>query len=87
MTTQSPNTQDISEQQKFRRAKRQKLIDDGRGAYPVAVPRSTSLRELRAAYEVAAEDAPAATEGVTVLAPGEETQHTVSVAGRMIRSV
>ncbi|WKD58154.1 Lysine--tRNA ligase [Corynebacterium capitovis DSM 44611] len=82
MTTQS---QDISEQQKFRRAKRQKLIDDGRGAYPVSVERTSSLKDLRASYVVVAdgeEAAPAA--GVTALSAGEETQDTVTVAGRIM---
>ncbi|QPK83003.1 lysine--tRNA ligase [Corynebacterium qintianiae] len=85
MTTES---QDLSEQQQFRRAKRQKLIDDGRGAYPVAVDRTTSLKDLRAAYAVVADDdsaeAPVPPTGVTVLAPGGETQDTVAVAGRIM---
>ena len=86
MTTQSPDTHDISEQQQFRRAKRQKLIDDGRGAYPARVERTTSLKDLRAAYTVVVEGEgePADAPGVTVLAPGEETQDTVSVTGRVM---
>ena len=82
MTNQS---QDISEQQQFRRAKRQKLIDDGRGAYPVSVDRTTSLKDLRSAYVVVAEDDEhTPPEGVTALGPGEETQDVVSVAGRIM---
>ncbi|SDR69743.1 lysyl-tRNA synthetase, class II [Corynebacterium timonense] len=76
-------TQDLSEQQQFRRAKRQKLIDSGREAYPVVVDRTDALSEIRSRYVVVAEgeDAP---EGVTALAAGEETQDVIAVAGRVM---
>ena len=45
------STQDLSEQQQIRREKRQRLIDEGRDAYPVEVDRTTSLKDLRAKYD------------------------------------
>ncbi|MCF4007196.1 lysine--tRNA ligase [Corynebacterium uropygiale] len=77
--------QDLPEQLRIRRDKRQRLLDEGREPYPVRVPRSTSLAALRALYQVVpeGEDAPEA-EGVTVLRPGEETEEIVSIAGRLI---
>ncbi|WP_290341838.1 lysine--tRNA ligase [Corynebacterium auris] len=76
-------TQDLSEQQQFRRAKRQKLIDSGREAYPVVVDRTDSLSEIRARYAVVAEGE-TAPDGTVALAAGEETQDTVAVAGRVM---
>ena len=64
-------TQDFSEQQQIRREKRQRLIDEGRDAYPVEVDRTTSLKELRAKYD-------------GTLEAGEETQDEVAVAGRIM---
>ena len=78
---QPANGQDLSEQQRIRRAKRQKLIDEGREAYPVEVQRTTSLRDLRAKYQVVPEGEG---DGVTRLEAGQETQDVVSVAGRVM---
>ena len=64
-------TQDLSEQQQIRREKRQRLIDEGRDAYPVEVDRTTSLKDLRAKYD-------------GTLEAGEETQDEVAVAGRIM---
>ena len=64
-------TQDFSEQQQIRREKRQRLIDEGRDAYPVEVDRTTSLKDLRAKYD-------------GTLEPGDETQDVVAVAGRIM---
>lgn len=77
------NTPSISEQSRIRRDKREKLLAEGHEPYPVIVDRTTSLKDLRARYAVVAggEQAP---EGVTVLAPGEETQDEVAVAGRIM---
>ncbi|WP_291314041.1 lysine--tRNA ligase [Corynebacterium sp. UBA2622] len=78
-------TQDLSEQQQYRRAKRQKLIDEGRDAYPAVVDRTDSLTEVRGRYHVAAEgEETAAPEGATVLEAGQETQDVVAVAGRIM---
>ncbi|MDY5784778.1 lysine--tRNA ligase [Corynebacterium sp.] len=78
-------TQDLTEQQQFRRAKRQKLIDSGREAYPVVVDRTDSLTEVRKRYQVLAEGETATpVEGVTVLEAGQETSDEVAVAGRIM---
>ena len=74
-------TQDLSEQQQFRRAKREKLLSEGRDAYPVVVDRTTSLRELRQKYRAVPEGEG---DGKFNLAPGEETQDVVAVAGRIM---
>lgn len=74
-------TQDLSEQQQFRRAKREKLLAEGRDAYPVVVDRTTSLRELRQKYRAVPEGEG---DGKFNLAPGEETQDVVAVAGRIM---
>jgi len=41
---------DQPEQFRIRQGKRQRLLEDGRQAYPVSVPRTHSLAEVRAAY-------------------------------------
>ncbi|MDO8106601.1 lysine--tRNA ligase [Isoptericola sp. b441] len=53
-----------------RRAKRDRILADGGQAYPVAVPVTHTLAEVRAAHEG--------------LAAGEETDHLVGVAGRVV---
>ena len=83
--TEQKNTQDLPEQLRIRREKRQKLIDAGVEPYPVTVDRTTSLRDLREKFAVLAEDADVEKrEGVTYLQPGEETDVEVAVAGRLI---
>ncbi len=64
--------EDLPEQFKIRQGKRQRLLDDGRQAYPVAVPRTHSLAEVRAAHP----DLPADT----------STGDVVGVAGRVVFS-
>ncbi|MBV9594981.1 MAG: bifunctional lysylphosphatidylglycerol synthetase/lysine--tRNA ligase LysX [Actinobacteria bacterium] len=61
--------QRLSEQQRARLMKLVRLADDGVEAYPVGVPRTISVAELRAAYP-----------GLPV---GEITNNTVSIAGRV----
>ena len=73
-------TQDLSEQQQIRRAKREKLLEQGKDAYPVEVDRTTSLSELREKYSVVESGA----DGVTTLEAGQETQDEVAVAGRIM---
>jgi lysyl-tRNA synthetase class 2 len=63
---------DLPEQLQVRREKRQRLLDAGREAYPVAVPRTHTVREVREKYDV------------LDLAPDTRTGETVSVAGRVI---
>ncbi len=41
---------DVPEQFRIRQGKRQRLVDEGRQPYPVAVPRTHSLAEVRAAH-------------------------------------
>jgi lysyl-tRNA synthetase, class II len=81
--------QDLPEQLRIRREKRQRIIESGKDAYPVEVPRTHSLAEVRAQWAVKktdgeAEEQPVEAEGVTYLAAGEETQDVVSVTGRLI---
>jgi len=61
---------DLPEQMRVRRAKRARLLDEGKEPYPVGVPRTHTLAELRAAYGH--------------LATAEETQDLVGIAGRVV---
>ncbi len=61
---------DLPEQMRVRRDKRARLLDEGVDAYPVAVPRTTTLARLRADYADLPTDTP--------------TGDTVSVTGRVI---
>ena len=61
---------DVPEQIRVRREKRQRLLDAGDDPYPVRVPRSHTIPEVRAAYP----DLP----------PDTFTGSTVSLAGRVI---
>lgn len=61
---------DVPEQFRIRQAKRQRLLDEGRQAYPVSVPRTHSLAEVRAAYPD--------------LAPDTSTGAAVGVTGRVV---
>jgi len=62
-TPPEPTAEDIFEQKAVRLAKREKLIESGREAYPVAVPVDTTIAALREKYaDLVADD----TTGVTV---------------------
>ncbi|MDR7170838.1 lysyl-tRNA synthetase class 2 [Nocardia kruczakiae] len=61
---------DVPEQMRIRREKRERLIDAGVEAYPVVVPRTHSLAEIRAAYPD--------------LEPDTSTGVQAGVAGRVI---
>ena len=61
---------DLPEQMKVRREKRERLLADGRHAYPVGVARTHTLAEVREKWGH--------------LEAGEETQDAVGVAGRVI---
>jgi lysyl-tRNA synthetase class 2 len=61
---------DLPEQIRVRRDKRQRLLDSGQDAYPVSVPRTHSIAEIRAAHPD--------------LEPDTATGEVVSVAGRVI---
>ncbi|MGV9858872.1 lysine--tRNA ligase [Gordonia sp. NPDC003425] len=58
------------EQLRIRRDKRERILDEGRQAYPVSIPRTHSLAEIRAAHPD--------------LEAGTETGQLVGVAGRVI---
>lgn len=75
---------DVPEQLRIRRDKRARLLEAGTEAYPVSVPRTHSLKDLRSKYAVLAEDETGSEQGVTYLTAGEETQDEVSVSGRLI---
>lgn len=74
---------DLPEQVRIRREKRERLLASGRDPYPVEVPRTISIEDLVSKYHVVKEDAPAV-EGATNLEVGEETDTVVSLAGRVI---
>ena len=61
---------DLPEQMKVRRDKRDRLLSQGHAPYPVAVPRTHTLAEVREQWGH--------------LETGEETQDVVGVAGRVI---
>lgn len=60
----------LDEQRMVRRAKRERLLEEGREAYPTNVARTHSLAEVRETW--------------AHLEAGEETQDVVSVTGRVI---
>ena len=61
---------DLPEQMRLRRAKRERLLAAGREAYPVGVPVTTTIAAVRSAHEG--------------LEPGVETDDVVGVAGRVV---
>ena len=71
---QHPETaeDDVPEQMRVRREKRQRLLDEGAEAYPVAVRRTHTLREIRETYDPQG------------LEPDTRTGDVVSVVGRVI---
>ncbi len=70
-TAADPDEVDATpEQIRVRHAKRERLLKEGSDAYPVTVPRTISLAELRKTY--------------AELETGQETADVVSVAGRVV---
>ncbi len=65
-----PLVDDVPEQIAVRRAKRERLLAAGVAPYPVGVPRTTTIAAVRAAHPD--------------LAPGEETDDEVGLAGRVV---
>ncbi|MCU1431879.1 MAG: Lysyl-tRNA synthetase, partial [Actinotalea sp.] len=65
-----PLEDDVPEQMRVRREKRDRLLAEGREPYPVGVPVTTTVAEVRARH--------------AELAPGEETDDVVGVAGRVV---
>jgi lysyl-tRNA synthetase, class II len=78
MTQQPPNApadadeDDLPEQVRVRRAKRERLLDEGVDPYPVGVERTRTLAEVRAAYDGAG------------LEPDTRTGERVAVTGRVV---
>ncbi|BDZ42613.1 lysine--tRNA ligase [Paraoerskovia sediminicola] len=75
MTAENPNpaadaTDDLPEQVRIRRAKRDRILDQGGEAYPVGVARTHSLEQVNAQWEH--------------LDTGEETDDVVGVAARVV---
>jgi lysyl-tRNA synthetase class 2 len=70
VTETQPGSPSVSEQVQVRLSKRARLIEEGRDPYPVTVPRTHSLAEIRAQWGH--------------LTAGEETDGLVSVTGRVI---
>jgi lysyl-tRNA synthetase class 2 len=64
--------EDLPEQMRVRRDKRQRLIESGRPAYPITVERTHTLAEIREKYDGAG------------LEPDTRTGEQVAVAGRVI---
>lgn len=67
---------DLPEQVRVRREKRQRLLDEGVEAYPVTVARTHTVKELREAYDPALEAGD--------LAPDTRTGETVAITGRVM---
>ena len=65
-----PDTTDTSDQVAVRKSKRERLLARGEEAYPVSVPVTTSIAQVRSAYGH--------------LEAGQETQDEVGVAGRVV---
>lgn len=61
---------DTPEQIRIRREKRERLLAEGTAPYPVSLPRTHTIEQVRAAYPA--------------LEPGEETSDEVGVAGRVV---
>jgi lysyl-tRNA synthetase class 2 len=61
---------DVSEQTRIRREKRARLLAEGRQAYPVSVPRTHSLHQVRDQW--------------SHLQTGEETDDVVGITGRVV---
>jgi len=68
--TDAPDPDDLPEQIRIRREKRDRLLAEGVAPYPVGVPRTHTIAEVRAAHPD--------------LAPGEETTDEVGLAGRVV---
>jgi len=65
-----PTAEEISEQMRVRLGKRARLIERGADAYPVALPITTTIGEVRARHPD--------------LEPGAETGESVGLAGRVV---
>ena len=81
----SAEVNDVPEQLRIRREKRERLLSEGTEAYPVTVERTLSLKDLRAQYVVVeSEEQKGSESGVTYLVAGDETQDVQAITGRLI---
>lgn len=69
-------TDELPEQVRVRREKRQRLLDEGVAPYPIGVERSHTIRELREAHDPALESGE--------LAPDTRTGLQVAITGRVM---
>lgn len=69
-TPATPAAHDVPEQMLVRRSKRDRLLAEGHQAYPVSVPRTHTIAQVRAAHPD--------------LEAGQETEDVVGVAGRVV---
>ena len=69
-TPETPLDDDLPEQARIRREKRDRMLAEGREAYPVSVPVTTTIAAVRAAHPE--------------LEAGQETDDVVGVAGRVV---
>jgi lysyl-tRNA synthetase class 2 len=70
VTSPEPDVDDLPEQMRVRKAKRDRILAAGGQAYPVGVPVSHTLTQVRTAHPD--------------LEPGQETDDVVGVAGRVV---
>ena len=70
--TPEPVEDDLPEQMRVRRSKRERLLEDGGAAYPVTVERTHTLAQVRATYDG------------QELAPDTRTGEQVAVTGRVM---
>jgi lysyl-tRNA synthetase, class II len=68
--TPAPAAHDVPEQMLVRRSKRDRLLAEGQEAYPVGVPRTHTIAQVRAEHPD--------------LEAGQETEDVVGVAGRVV---
>jgi lysyl-tRNA synthetase class 2 len=71
-TPHAPETDDLPEQMRVRREKRDRMLEAGAQPYPLSVPRTHTLRQIRETYDG------------RVLAPDTRTGEQVSIVGRVI---
>ena len=67
---------DLSEQERVRREKRQRLLDSGRQPYPIVVERNHTIKQLREEYDARVESGD--------LPPDSHTGQHVAITGRVI---
>lgn len=72
----APTTDDLPEQMQVRREKRARLLESGQNPYPIAVPRTHTIKQIRQSYDPQLE--------AGAMEPDTHTGETVSITGRAI---